>query len=88
MFDGVDSDIKLYRDEENGNIVIDLLANWMRSDQEEPDRMAISYAASKSAITLPHPEHEAKMNKHLETNIKNTTKSLKMPDEETQLAQV
>ena len=76
QFDGLDYDIKLNRDEENDSIVIDLLANWMRTDQENPDRMAVSYAASKSAITRPHREHIEKMNKHLETIVKNTIKSL------------
>ena len=32
QFDGLDYDIKLNRDEENDSIVIDLLANWMRTD--------------------------------------------------------
>ena len=58
---GIDREIKLIRDEENKTIVIDLLVNWMRSDEEEPDKMSIHYAASKSAIKLPHPSHEEKM---------------------------
>ena len=58
---GIDREIKLIPDEENKTIVIALLVNWMRSDEEEPDKMSIHYAASKSPIKLPHPEHEAKM---------------------------
>ena len=58
---GIDREIKLFRIKENDTIMIDLLVNWMRSDEEEPDKMSIHYAASKSHFKLPHPEHEAKM---------------------------
>ena len=33
-FDGLETDIKLYRDGESGSIVIDMLANWMKSDED------------------------------------------------------
>ena len=31
---GLETDIKLYRDGESGSIVIDMLANWMKSDED------------------------------------------------------
>ena len=85
----VNSDIKLYRDVESGNIVIDILVNWIASNKEKPDRMSISYAASNSVIKQPSSEHEEKMCELLERNVANTIKRLEMPnDEETQIATI
>ena len=85
---GIDREIKLIPDEENKTIVIDLLVNWMRSDEEEPDKMSIHYAASKSVIKLPHPEHEAKMHQLLERHVNSTIKKLRMPNDKSELAQI
>ena len=85
----VNSDIKLYRDVESGNIVIDILVNWMASNKEQPHRMSISYAASNSVIKQPSSEDEEKMRELLERNIANTIKRFKMPnDEEPQNARI
>ena len=50
--------------------------------------MFVSYAAAKSAIKLPSLEHQAKMGSLLERVIQTSLKSLKMPDEGTDRAQV
>ena len=49
-FTGVESDIKVTQNEANGDISIDLLAHLIRSNEEEPDKMVISYTASVSMI--------------------------------------
>ena len=74
----VENDIKLYRGrvEESDIIVIDLLVYWMKEVKEEPDKISIHYAASKSPIKLPHPEHEAKMHLLLKRHVNNTIKKL------------
>ena len=35
--DGLESDVKLHRDAETGKIVIDMLVNWMKSNEDVPD---------------------------------------------------
>ena len=48
--DSLESDIKVTHDSESGNILVDTVAHWMKTDENEPERMNISYAASKCAI--------------------------------------
>ena len=38
------------KNEESGDIVIDLVAHFMKTDENDQDRMNISYAAAKSTI--------------------------------------
>ena len=38
------------KDDENGSIVIDMVAHFMVSDEDLPDQMNVSYAAAKSII--------------------------------------
>lgn len=78
----IEKDIKLYREEGNGKIVIDLLVYWMRENEEKPDTMDINYAASNSPFKQPEPEHEA-MQLLLAEHVKSTIKRLEMPNEET-----
>ena len=49
-FTGVETDIKVTQNEANGDISVDLIAHLIRSNEEEPDKMVISYAASVSTI--------------------------------------
>ena len=38
------------KDEESGSIVVDMVAHYMVSDEDLPDQMNVSYAATKSII--------------------------------------
>ena len=49
-FAGTDSGIKVYLNNENGYIVIDMVAHFIKTDENEPDRMNVSYACAKSVI--------------------------------------
>ena len=50
VFSGVDSDIKVKKDDTNGEIVIDMVVHYMLSDENDADRMNLSYAACKATI--------------------------------------
>ena len=47
---GVESDIIVSRDNASGDIEIDLAVHYIVSDEDEGDKMNISYAAAKSFI--------------------------------------
>ena len=47
---GVESDIKVNRDDVSGDIEVDLVVHYMASAENEDDRMNVSYAAAKSTI--------------------------------------
>ena len=51
MFAGADYDIKIEKNTENGSITIDMVAHIMKSDENEPDKMNVSYAAACCMIT-------------------------------------
>ena len=44
------------RSDGNGAIEIDLAVHFMKTDEEEPDKMNVNYAASKSLIKNPSLE--------------------------------
>lgn len=46
MFAGADYDIKMEKNNENGSITIDMVAHIMKSDENEPEKMNVSYAAA------------------------------------------
>ena len=49
---GTESDIKVYRNSvaAGSEIVIDIVVNWMETNEEEDDRMDMSYAAAYTVI--------------------------------------
>ena len=49
-FAGVESNINVAKDSNNGDIVIDMIASIMKTDKDDPEAMNMSYAASKSVI--------------------------------------
>ena len=50
VFSGVDSDIKIKKSSTDGEIVIDMVVHFMKTDEDETERMNVSYAACKSTI--------------------------------------
>jgi len=65
---------------EEGKIVVDMLAHRMQTNEEEPDRMTVNYAACLSMIKHPSMEWIEKTNGHLETIITNTLRGWKGPN--------
>ena len=49
-FAGVESDIQVSRDNQSGDIEIDLAVHFIVSDEDESDKMNVSYSACKSYI--------------------------------------
>ena len=49
-FAGVESDIRIVKGSMSGEIVIDMLVHFMNSQENDPEAMNMSYAASKSVI--------------------------------------
>ena len=49
-FAGVERDIRVVKDSKSGDIVIDMVAHFIKTDENEPDRMNVSYACAKSVI--------------------------------------
>ena len=50
VFAGIEHDVKIEKNDENGTIVIDLVAHIMKSDENEPDKMNVSYAAAYCSL--------------------------------------
>ena len=48
-FSGVESNIRVVKDS-NGDIIIDMLAHIMKTEDGDPESMDMSYAATKSVI--------------------------------------
>ena len=49
-FNGTEKDIKVSKDFETGNIIIDMAAHCIQADPNDAERMNVCYAATKSAI--------------------------------------
>ena len=49
-FAGVESDIRVATNSESGEIVIDMVAHFMKTDEDRPDYMNVSYAAANCTI--------------------------------------
>ena len=54
-FSGVERDIRIVKDSQSGDIVIDMLAHIMKTDDDDPTAMSMSYAASLSVIRNATP---------------------------------
>ena len=50
VFAGVEHDITIEKNNETGTIVIDLVAHIMKSDENEPEKMNVSYAAAYCSL--------------------------------------
>ena len=72
VFAGIEHDVKIKKNDENGTIVIDLVAHIMKSDENEPDKMNVSYAATYSMITKATAETQEKACELVQRIIKST----------------
>ena len=52
-FPGVESDIKVTKDEESGNFTVDLSVHYIIENQDESDKMDVAYATARSIIRNP-----------------------------------
>ena len=74
------SDIKVSRSNNaNGDIEIDFVAHFMKTNEQEPDRMTVSYAAAKSIIKNPYEQHKVKVNLLLQKIIQSSLRGMDTP---------
>ena len=79
MSASIQYDIKVSMNDE-GKIVVDMLAHRMQTNEDEPDRMTVNYAACLTMIKNPSMEWIDKMNTLLETIITKTLSGWKGPN--------
>ena len=87
-FAGTESDIKVSQDEESGNIAIDLIAHWIQSNEDEPDKMLVNYAAAKSTIKNASLQYKEKSCTLIQRIVSTTLKGMHMPGGQQELAVV
>ena len=78
MFAGTEYDIKVEKSSESGSIVIDMAAHIMKSDENEPDKMSVSYAATYSMINNPRKETQEKASELFQRIIKSSISGLNL----------
>ena len=49
-FSGTDHDVKIQKNQEDGSFIIDLVAHSIKSDEGDPEKMNVSYAAAYCMI--------------------------------------
>ena len=73
-------DIRVYPTEENrADLVVDLIVHYIVSNEDEPDKMTVNYAAAFSFIKNVSGEYLEKACTHLDKIVNNSFKSLKLP---------
>ena len=74
VFAGTESDIRVTKNSDNGEIIIDMVAHFMKSDEDKPEYMNISYATTLSKIKNASIEHQEKtcqlLNRIIQTSLK------------------
>ena len=48
------------KDEESGNIIVDLVIHYIIENEDESDKMDVTYATAKSIIRNPSSQYEEK----------------------------
>ena len=78
VFAGTDYDIKVDKNSENGSIVIDMVAHIMKSDENEPDKMNVSYAAAYCMINNAAKDTQEKASELVRRIIKSSISGLSL----------
>ena len=60
-FSGVERDVRIVKDSQSGDIVIDMIAHFMKTDEDDPEAMNMSYACSKSVIKNATPAYQERI---------------------------
>ena len=86
----VDSDIKVTQDGdgENRTFHIDMLVNIIMTDENEPDKINVSYAACKSSVTNPTAQQQEKVYGFLLRILQTSLRGMTIPGGEQELAQI
>ena len=65
-----------------------MLVNIVMTDENEPDKINVSYAACKSTIKNPSVEQQEKVYEFLLRILQTSLRGMKMPGGEQELAQI
>ena len=87
-FAGTESDIKVTKNSKNGEIVIDMVAHFMKTDEDRPDYMNVSYAAANCAIANATIQQQQKAEQLVHRIIENSLKGMDMPNSAEERAQI
>ena len=88
VFAGTESDIRVARNSESGEVVIDMVAHFMKTDEDRPETMNVSYAAAYCSIHNATPQQQAKAEQLVHRIIETSLKSLEMPGGAAERAQI
>ena len=79
---GTEQNIKVSYKFSNGDIVIDLVVHNIQKNEEEPDKMTVSYVACKSVIKNATKQSQEKACQMLHRIIETSLKDLIVPGQE------
>ena len=88
MFAGTDYDIKVEKNNEDGSILIDMVAHIVKSDEDQPDQMNVSYAAAICMINNARKGSQEKACEFVRRIIKNSLKGLNLEGGEQERATI
>ena len=79
-FEGAEFDIKVTRNEANGEIKVDVIAHWIGADEDEDDKMRVSFGSGIGIINNASLGHKEKSCQLLQKVIQSALKGLDLPD--------
>ena len=79
---GTDYDLKVSKEDQDGSIIIDLVAHIIKSDENEPDKMNVSYASAYCKITNATADSQAKACQLVHKVIKNSLSGMGLKEQE------
>ena len=86
VFAGVEQDIKVVRDNDSGDIIIDMVVHFIMSDENENNKLNFSYASCNSTIKNASIEQQEKACELMHRIIESSLKGMKMENGEEQRA--
>ena len=87
-FAGTESDIKVTKNSKNGEIVIDMVAHYMRTDNDRPNLMHVSYTTALGVIRNATIHQLAKVDSLVREILSTTLKGMYFPGGDAERAQV
>ena len=88
VFAGVEQDIRVVRDKDSGDIVVDMVVHFLMTDENENDKLNFSYASCNSTIKNATLEQQEKACELMHRIIESSLKGMKMENGEEQRAQI
>ena len=86
VFAGVEQDIKVVRDNDSGDIIVDMVVHFIMTDENENDKLNFSYASCNSNIKNATIEQQEKACELMHRIIESSLKGMKMENGDEQRA--